>query len=356
MMGTFVIDFFANYGLFFIKTLTVLGAILIVIAALFSSSGRAKPSKDGEMTTTHLNKSFQDTEDQIKHSILSKEEIKAESKQKKKDDKLEKKTSKKESKKSEDEREKTSRIYVLDFDGGKEGNEVEQLRKEVSALLSVATLDDEVIVRVESPGGMVHTYGLAAAQLERIKNANIKLTICVDKVAASGGYLMACIADNLLAAPFAILGSVGVIVEITNFNRLLKKNNVDVEILTAGEHKHTMSMLGEITPEAREKTKQELAEVHTMFKDFVSKYRPQLDIDKIATGEYWHGSQALELKMCDEIITSDEYIANCCKDKPVYELAYHVKESFADRFGISMSLVLDRLTNTVIRKLNNPRI
>jgi len=349
-----VLEFIAEYGLFLAKVITILGAVLIVIGSLFSST-RHRESHHGHIKTKHLNKDLKAIKDQINDVLLNDIQHKAMVKAEKKAEKQQKKLDKKKAKEHTDS--DTSRIFVLDFDGGKEGDEVENLRKEVTAVLGVANKTDEVFVRVESPGGMVHTYGLAAAQLERIKSANIHLTISVDKVAASGGYLMACIADKLIAAPFAIVGSVGVLVEITNFNKLLRKNHIDVEVLTAGEYKHTISMLGEITPEAREKTLLELAAVHQMFKNFVSKYRPQLDIEKVATGEYWHGTQAIEMAMVDELVTSDEYLCKKCEEGiDVFELAYKQKETLGDKLGISLSTTIDRVSKALLKKLNNPMI
>lgn len=349
-----MLEFIAAYGLFLAKVITVLGAVLIVIGALFSSS-KHKVEQAGNIKTKHLNKDLKSMKEHINDVILNDAQHKQIQKAEKKAAKEQKKLEKKKAKAKEDELEQKHRIFVLDFDGGKEGYEVESLRKEVTAVLSVAKPQDEVFVRVESPGGMVHTYGLAAAQLERIKNAKIPLTISVDKVAASGGYLMACIADKLIAAPFAIVGSVGVLVEITNFNKLLRKNNIDVEVLTAGEYKHTISMLGEITPEAREKTLLELAAVHAMFKNFVSKYRPQLDIEKVATGEYWHGTQAIEMKMVDELLTSDEYLCKKCDEEvDVFELTFKQKETLGDKLGISLSTTIDRVSRALLKKLNNP--
>ncbi len=348
-----MLEFLADYGLFFAKAVTILGVVLLILGAIFSGAQRSKQDRQGNIKTKHLNKELKEMQEQMLEVLLTEDELKQKHKEHKKLDKQKKKAEKKQAK--GDAQAHTPRLFVIDFDGDKEGNQVENLRREVTALLSVADKGDEVLLRVESPGGMVHTYGLAAAQLERIKKAGLHLTISVDKVAASGGYLMACIADKLLAAPFAIVGSVGVLVEITNFNKLLKKNNIDVEVLTAGEYKHTISMLGEITPEAREKTLEELHSVHTMFKNFVSKYRPQLDIEKIATGEYWHGSQAIELNMVDELITSDEYLCKKCDDEvEVFEISYKEKETLGDRLGIALAASLDRAMNTLLKRLHKP--
>lgn len=199
-------------------------------------------------------------------------------------------------------------LFVLDFRGSTKGTEFKQLRLQVDAILSVATKEDEVVVNLCSPGGMVNTYGLCAAQLQRLRDRGIFLTVTVDEVAASGGYLMACVANKIVAAPFAYIGSIGVIAGMPNFRRALDKVSVDYEQITAGKYKRTLSMLGENTEEGRKKFREELEAVHKRFKALVQRYRPKLDIEKVATGEHWLAADALKLKLIDELSTSDEYI------------------------------------------------
>ncbi|MGK3627588.1 protease SohB, partial [Acinetobacter sp. A11] len=151
-------------------------------------------------------------------------------------------------------RKNNQKIFVLDFKGDIQASAVENLREEITLILATAKAGrDRIVVRLESPGGMVHGYGLAAAQLVRLRDAGFHLTICVDKVAASGGYMMACIANEIIAAPFAIVGSIGVVAQVPNFNRLLKEHNVDFELYTAGQYKRTVTMFGENTPEGKAK-------------------------------------------------------------------------------------------------------
>ena len=217
------------------------------------------------------------------------------------------------------------------------------LREEVTAVLTQAKANDEVLVKLESAGGMVHSYGLASSQLDRLRKAQIPITVSVDKVAASGGYMMACVADRILAAPFAIIGSIGVVAQMPNFNRVLKKHDVDYELLTAGEHKRTLTMFGENTAKGREKFIEELEETHQLFKDYVAERRPQVDIDKIATGEIWYGSKALEMALVDDIQTSDEYLVACIQQAQVYEVAYVQKKKLHQRLGIAAEESADRL-------------
>ncbi len=204
-------------------------------------------------------------------------------------------------------------LYVLDYDGDVKASENDALRREIDAVLDCATKDDEVILRLTSPGGMVNTYGLASSELVRIRERGIHLTVCVDEVAASGGYLMACVAEKIIAAPFAYIGSIGVVMSLPNFNKVLKKYDVDYEQITAGKYKRTVTVLGENTKEGIEKTKSELEAVHLRFKAVVSRYRPSLDIENIATGEHWLAEDALERGLVDEIMTSDDYIAKQCE-------------------------------------------
>jgi serine protease SohB len=223
------------------------------------------------------------------------------------------------------------RVFALTFDGDLQATRVASLREEISAILQVVRDDDEVLLRLESGGGVVHGYGLAASQLARLRERRIKLTVSIDKIAASGGYMMACVADRILAAPFAVVGSIGVVAQLPNFNRLLKKHNVDFELHTAGEYKRTLTLFGENTPEGRAKFQEELDDAHALFKSFVAANRPALDIEKIATGEHWFGARALALKLVDELKTSDDYLLDRSRDADVFEIEYKPRQSLADR-------------------------
>lgn len=245
------------------------------------------------------------------------------------------------------------RIFVLTFEGDLRASGVDRLRDEITAVLTVARPDiDECIVKVESPGGMVHTYGLAAAQLLRLRDAKIQLTICVDEVAASGGYLMACTGHKILAAPFAIVGSIGVLAQVPNFNRFLKKHEVDFEEVTAGEFKRTLTVLGENTPKGRQKFQEKIEATHTLFKDFVGRYRPQLKLEDVANGDYWYGTEALKLKLIDEIMSSDEYILRQRDEARIFKLELQQKKKLADRLAENFSAALERSLHRVLKNLN----
>ncbi|KZY76579.1 protease SohB, partial [Oleiphilus sp. HI0068] len=276
------VEFLTEYGVFLAQTITVVAAILIVMAAASSAALKNKKPESKEMLIEKLNEKYEEIKDTLEESMLSKEALKDKKKQLKKQEKESKGKSDTEDKK---------KVFVLSFEGDIKASAVEGFREAVSAALLVARPGtDEIVVKLESPGGMVHSYGLASAQLDRIKQKGIKLTACVDKVAASGGYMMACVADQIIASPFAIMGSIGVVAQVPNFNKVLKKNDIDYEILTAGKYKRTLTMFGENTDEGREKFKSDLEDTHQLFKSYVSERRPSVDIESVANGDIWFGS------------------------------------------------------------------
>lgn len=249
-------------------------------------------------------------------------------------------------------RKNNQKIFVLDFKGDIQASAVENLREEITLILATAKAGrDRVVVRLESPGGMVHGYGLAAAQLVRLRDAGFHLTICVDKVAASGGYMMACIANEIISAPFAVVGSIGVVAQVPNFNRLLKEHNVDFELYTAGQYKRTVTMFGENTPEGKAKFEEELQQTHVLFKHFVEKYRPQLNVDKVATGEHWYGQDALDLNLVDKLQTSDEYLLALLPQHDVYVINTRKKATLGEKLGLQAAQMADSLIPTVMNKV-----
>jgi serine protease SohB len=246
-------------------------------------------------------------------------------------------------------------MFVIDFNGDLHASQVKQLREEITAILTAAVPEDEVVVRLESPGGLVHGYGLAASQLARLRDAGIPLTVVVDKVAASGGYLMAVVANRILAAPFAVLGSIGVVAQVPNVHRLLKRHDVDVEVLTAGKYKRTLTMLGENTAEARQKFIEELEEVHGLFQSFVSAYRPQVDLERVATGEAWHGEHAIDLALIDELCTSDAYLLAASENADLFEVRWVEHKRPIDRLMAQVDSRFEAAAERWIAKLTNWR-
>ena len=324
-------DILTGYGIFILEILTILLVIAAIIAMIISAKQR-NATHHGELVVTDLSEEFKETIKHLRDFQLSEEELKQAEKAEKKAKKQEAKALKAKLKNGEKETPKPC-VYVLDFKGDISASETTALREEISAIINVAKADDEVLLRLESPGGVVHGYGLAASQLARLKQKGIKLTVAVDKVAASGGYMMACVADKIVSAPFAIIGSIGVVAQIPNIHRLLKKHDVDVDVMTAGEFKRTVTVLGENTEKGKQKFQQELEETHQLFKQFVSQNRPCIDIDKIATGEHWFGQQAIDLKLVDEISTSDDLILEKMKEKHVVSVKYRLKKSLIKKLG-----------------------
>lgn len=309
---------------------------------LVSAGYKTRKSDQGHIEIKNLNENLKSVTDTLRKSILPADVLKQQLKQEKKEEKKKQKELKKSLKEDGAEVPAKPHLYVVDFEGDLQASAVSQLREEVTVIISMADENDSVLLRLESSGGLVHSYGLAASQLKRLLDKEIPLTIAVDKVAASGGYMMACIANKIIAAPFALLGSIGVIAQIPNFHRLLKKNDIDVEVLTAGEYKRTLTIFGENTEKGRNKAIEELEDVHALFKEFVSEHRPQLDMDIVATGEAWYGKRALQKKLVDELKTSDAYIYEKCNDTDVFHIAYVSHKSRMDKLVEKISLAISR--------------
>ncbi|MFC3907738.1 protease SohB [Legionella dresdenensis] len=303
-------NFLSQYGLFALEVFTLVIAVLLLVAGILAMGKKPRP----KLEVVSLNKDLEAIKERMWEEIKGKKPEKT-------------KLSKQEKKK---EKEKPS-LYVIDFNGDIKASQVEQLRDSITAALTIAKPEDEIVIRLESPGGSVNGYGLAASQLQRIRDRNIPLTVCIDKVAASGGYLMACVANQIVAAPFAYIGSIGVVAQLPNFHRWLKKNNIDIEMLTAGEYKRTLTMFGENTDKGREKFQEDLEKIHTAFKDYVLKYRKDIDINAISTGEHWLAIDAHNMKLIDLIKTSDDYLADKMADYNAFGITRHVKQSLADR-------------------------
>jgi serine protease SohB len=327
-------------GIFFAQTFIIVLAIVAVLIVIATLAMKAKHQKSFEVELLH--EKYKEQTQALKEALLNEAELKKE-----------KKRLKKEEKDKAEAEDKKSKIFVIDFlKGDIKASESENLREEISTVLGVATPQDEVVVRVESPGGLVHGYGFAAAQLIRLREAQIPLTICIDQVAASGGYLMACTGNKILAAPFALVGSIGVVAQVPNFNRLLKKHDVDYKEYTAGDYKRTVSVFGEITEKGEAKFKEQLELTHHLFKTFVSKYRPTLDIAKVATGEFWYGENALALGLVDEIRTSDDYLLKKSKQHQIVKISFEQKPSLSDKISDALSKAVTLTLNKIVEQNN----
>jgi serine protease SohB len=314
-----MIDFLSQYGLFLAKSLTLAITLLLILAGILALVVKSKGGQRKLPQLRNLNKDYQQQQLQLLEHCEDKKKLKA---QRKKWQAFNKKLPHK-------------RLFVLDFTGDIKAQSVQYLRDEITTILLDQRPGDEVMVRIESAGGMVHAYGLAASQLDRIRQANIPLTAVVDKVAASGGYLMACVADQVIAAPFAIIGSIGVLAQLPNFHRWLQKHDVDFEQIMAGQYKRTLTMLGKNTQEGREKFQEEINEVHDLFKQFVHKRRPSLDLNQVATGEHWHGSQALDLGLIDALGTSDDYLLSRHTKAQLIKVSCQQRQGILKKLGAS---------------------
>lgn len=323
-----MMSFIAEYGMFLLKVITIVLGIVAVIG--FAAAAGRRTGGDG-LEVENLNKKHENLVRTLRDAVLNKEQQKKAAKENKRKDKQDAKA------------ESTRpRSFVIDFKGDLKASAVPSLREEVSAILDVATDEDEVIVRLENHGGVVHEHGLAASQLARIRERNIPLIVCVDKVAASGGYLMACVASKIYAAPFAILGSIGVLAQIPNFNRALDSHGVDFEQVTAGKYKRTVTMFGKNSDEDRAKLKEELEDVHTLFKGAIARYRPDLDLEKVATGEHWYGTRALELDLADAIETSDAVLGERAAERDMYSVCFKIKKPLQKRLLANIDGALEK--------------
>ena len=371
-------DFLFEYLMFLGQVVTLVVAFLIIASSLAGFSGR-QHGDQGHLVIRKLNERVRELRFTMENHLLTADEAKRQHKSESKSEKAEAKKAAKAAKLAAKQKpgvKKTAvadeqgdsdagtegqgvaevapklegqkdRTFVIHFDGDTAASGVDFLSVEISAVLTMAGANDEVVICLESPGGMVHSYGLAASQMMRIRNKGIPLTAIVDRVAASGGYLMAAVANKILAAPFAVIGSIGVVAQIPNLHRLLKKNDVDVEVLTAGKYKRTLTLLGENTDEGREKFREELEDVHALFQEFVAENRPELDIEAVATGEAWYGKRALELKLVDGLATSDEYLIELCETRDVFEVTWEETKKPIDRVLDKFNGMLDRVSHVL---------
>lgn len=330
----------SDYFLFLLKTLTFLVAAIILLSAVFRASRQGGDGgSQGKLVITKLNKALEAIRVKMRSEILTKKALKKELKELKEQHKKEEKT--------ESERPKA---YSIRFKGDIQASQVVNLRQEVTAILTTAKTGEEVIVSIESPGGAVSGYGLAASQLLRLKDAGLKITACVDQVAASGGYMMACVADRIVAAPFSIVGSIGVLSQVPNVHRLLKRFDVDVDVLTAGKHKAPITLLGENTEEGKKKHVDDLNAIHTRFKALVKLHREELDIDEVSEGDFWLAEDALGLKLVDEISTSDAVLTELCEKADVYRVQWQPHKSIEERIKSATAALTSAIESSMFKR------
>jgi len=335
-----MMEFLAEYGMFLLKAITIVVAIIVVFGMGFALARRDKGRKE-HLEINKLNKKYADMAKALERELMPKSVWKQKLKLDKKQTKAEEKQAAKTKEKGKD------RIFVLEFEGDIRASAVSSLREEITAVLAVAEKKDTVLLKLESSGGTVHGYGLASSQLSRLIERKIKLVVAVDKIAASGGYMMACVADKLIAAPFAIIGSIGVVAQLPNFNRLLKKHSVDFEQITAGEYKRTLTVFGQNTAKGRQKFKQQIEDIHGLFKQHVAQHRPTINMKKVATGEYWYATDAIKLSLVDELMTSDDYLFSQREKYDIYELSYKAKQNLPERIASAAQLAIKRSIETI---------
>ena len=330
-------EYVFDYLSFLAKALTIIAAVVVIIVA--AGARRHRPT-EGRIQVVRINDRLRGLRSALQHAVTPAARRKKLAREENKEAKRERKTES-----------ARGRVFVVNFKGDFMASQLDCLRNEITAILTSARESDEVLVRIESAGGVVHAYGLAASQLSRVKERGIRLVAAIDKVAASGGYMMAAVADRIVTAPFAIVGSIGVVAQLPNFHRFLKKRDVDVELLTAGEHKRTLTVFGENTDTGRAKFQEEIEDVHALFKSFVGDHRPEVDMDAVATGEAWYGQRAVERNLVDELCTSDEYLVAACDDKDVFEVRWIVPEKPIERLVRQFATGLDRIVDRILGRV-----
>ena len=331
-------EYVFDYLSFLAKAVTIIAALVVIIVA--AGARRSHRPSEGRIQVIRINDRLRALRSTVQHAVTPAARRKKLTRQENREQKRERKTVP-----------DRTRVFVVNFNGDFAASQLDCLRNEITAILTSAQEGDEVVVRIESAGGLVHAYGLAASQLARVKGKGIRLVAAVDKVAASGGYMMASVADMIVTAPFAIVGSIGVVAQLPNVHRFLKKRDVDVELLTAGEYKRTLTVFGQNTDSGRAKFQEEIEDIHALFKAFVGDHRPDVDLDAVATGEAWYGQRAIERKLVDQLCTSDEYLLAACDDKDVFEVRWIVPEKPIDRILQQFSTAMNSLIDRVLGRL-----
>lgn len=302
-------DFFVDLAAFLIKAGILAAASVFVLGSLIGMIRRARmdPGQD-HLRVTYLNEELADHSLSILNAMMPPKAFKKLARRQQQELGVKSRT-----------RPKT---FILDFFGDLAASSVDALRQQINALLLVLEEKDEVLVRLESSGGKAHAYGFAAAQLGRLKGENRRLVVSIDRVAASGGYMMACVADHIIAAPFALVGSIGVLAMVPNFHRLLQQFNVDYDEFAVGENKKNISLLGANTEEGKQKFIQDMEEFHRDFKGFVAEHRPAVKIDEAADGDVWYGEKARTLGLVDELKTSDDFLLERIKERDLFRVEF----------------------------------
>ena len=337
--------FWLDIAAFLVKALIIVAALggLAILVARLARAGEGR-DRDDEIKVKSLNERYDDMRDAVNEALLDRKELKALAKAKKKEAKTAAKVRRG--------RTPGKRVYVIAFKGDIRATAVKRLGSEIDAVLIGARPGtDEAVIRIESPGGTVTGYGLAAAEILRLREHKIKVTASVDQVAASGGYMMACAAERIVAAPFAVVGSIGVVAPVPNLHRLLQKNEIDFEEMTSGEFKRTVSVLGEITPAGREHFRGKLDATHEAFKAHVAQCRPNVDITRVANGDYWLAREGLALGLVDEIMTGDELLFRARDSARLYEVSTEARKTLLQQLLSGLGVAVEKAADLVTAKL-----
>ncbi|CAB3976441.1 protease SohB [Candidatus Azoamicus ciliaticola] len=315
-----------DYTIFFLKIITI---IILLLLTIITCLIIIKNKDNKYIEIKNINKKYITLKKMFLSEILKKTEKKNIIKNINKEEKII----------------KTKNLFILNFNGDINASDINNLKDILSILILNKKYVDEVLIKLTSNGGIVTNYGLAATQLKRLKNENINLTISIDTIAASGGYMMACVANKIIASHFSIIGSIGVLGIIPNINKMLNKNNIEIEYHTSGKYKKTLSVIGENTEIGRKKFIESLENTHFLFKNFVKENRSQINIDEIATGEYWYGIDALKLNLIDKIQTSDEYIMENLNNTKIYEIKLNEKTNIKNKIKENIHNILFNILN-----------
>lgn len=160
-----------------------------------------------------------------------------------------------------------------------------------------------VVMRVNSPGGSAAASQEIFDAVQRYQKSGKKMIVSMGDVAASGGYFVAAPADIIYANPATLTGSIGVIMQLLNYEGLFDLVGLDQVTIKSGKYKDIGSPNRPMTPAEKKILQNILDEVHDQFKEAVMEGRgmSKADVDNIATGEIWSGRQAKEIGLVDEL-------------------------------------------------------
>jgi protease-4 len=172
-----------------------------------------------------------------------------------------------------------------------------------------------VVLRVNSPGGVVGPTQEIHQALMRVREAGKPVVVSLGSVAASGGYYAAVAGDRIFANPGTLTGSIGVIMQMANVDNLFKKVGVDYVVVKAGRYKDLGNFSRPMTGDERRVLQTLLDDVHAQFIDAVADGRKldRAEVVKFADGRVFSGVQARDLKMVDELGSLEDAVNHAAK-------------------------------------------